>query len=42
MEEIASENLIHGATNQYTKQLLNASFDIYCDQNKEIPVMEVV
>ena len=42
VEELKSSELVTKATHKYTKQLLASSFDVYCDQTKEIPIVEVV
>lgn len=40
VEVVDSENLVEGCTHDYTKLLLNSCFDVYGDQNREIPTME--
>ncbi|OOB77749.1 MAG: hypothetical protein BEN19_01255 [Epulopiscium sp. Nuni2H_MBin003] len=42
VEEIETQFLITSPKQEYTKLLLNSSFDIYCDQNKEISLIEVL
>ncbi len=42
LEQLPATELVSQSTHKYTKQLINSSFDIYCDQTKEIEIAEIL